>query len=110
MLFNSYAFILGFMPLTLLLFHGLRGAGFARSSIVLLALLSLVFYGWWNPIYLLLIVPLMLVNFALAARIVPRDGRRPHTARPLLVRVFVLNLATRGYFKYATLLVANLKA
>jgi alginate O-acetyltransferase complex protein AlgI len=58
-LFNSYAFILGFMPLTLLLFHGLRAAGLARSSIGLLTLLSLGFYGWWNPIYLLLIVPLI---------------------------------------------------
>ncbi len=110
MLFNSYAFILGFMPMTLLLFHGLRGAGFARSSIGLLALLSLVFYGWWNPIYLLLIVPLMLVNFALAARIVPRDGRRPHAARPLLVLGIVLNLATLGYFKYANFFVDNLNA
>src|SRR5437773_12566300 len=110
MLFNSYAFILGFMPMTLLLFHGLRGAGFARSSIGLLALLSLVFYGWWNPIYLLLIVPLMLVNFALAARIVPRDGRRPHAARPLLVLGIVLNLATLGYFKYANFFVDNLHA
>jgi alginate O-acetyltransferase complex protein AlgI len=110
MLFNSYAFILGFMPLTLLLFHGLRGAGFARSSIGLLALLSLVFYGWWNPIYLLLIVPLMLVNFALAARIVRRDGRRPRAARPLLVLGIVLNLATLGYFKYANFFVDNLNA
>src|SRR5438094_236174 len=110
MLFNSYAFILGFMPMTLLLFHGLRGAGFARSSIGLLALLSLVFYGWWNPIYLLLIVPLMLVNFVLAARIVPRDGRRPHAARPVLVLGIVLNLATLGYFKYANFFVDNLNA
>ena len=62
MLFNSYAFILGFMPLTLLLFHGLRVAGLARSSIGLLALLSLGFYGWWNPVYLLLIVPLIVAN------------------------------------------------
>src|SRR3989442_1526060 len=110
MLFNSYTFILGFMPLTLLLFHGLRGAGFARSSIGLLALLSLVFYGWWNPIYLLLIVPLMLVNFVLAARIVPRDGRSSRAARPLLVLGIVLNLATLGYFKYANFFVDNLNA
>jgi alginate O-acetyltransferase complex protein AlgI len=108
MLFNTYAFILGFLPLTLLLFHGLRGAGFARSSVGVLALLSLVFYGWWNPIYLLLIVPLMLVNFALAARIVPRDGRWPRAARPLLVLGIVLNLATLGYFKYANFFVDNL--
>jgi alginate O-acetyltransferase complex protein AlgI len=110
MLFNSYAFILGFMPLTLLLFHGLRGAGAARSSIGLLALLSLVFYGWWNPIYLVLIVPLMLVNFALAIRIVPRDGRRPRAARSLLVLGIVLNLGTLGYFKYANFFVDNLNA
>jgi len=94
MLFNSYAFILGFMPLTLLLFHGLRAAGLARSSISLLALLSLGFYGWWNPISLLLIVPLIVSNFALAACIVPRAGRRPRGAEALLVFGIVLNLAT----------------
>jgi alginate O-acetyltransferase complex protein AlgI len=110
MLFNSYAFILGFMPLTLLLFHGLRGAGLARSSIGLLSLLSLLFYGWWNPIYLLLIVPMMLVNFALAARIVPRDGQRPRGAKPLLVLGIALNLAVLGYFKYANFFVDNFNA
>src|SRR5438046_10121432 len=98
MLFNSYAFILGFMPLTLLLFHGLRGAGFARSSIGLLALLSLVFYGWWNPIYLLLIVPLMLVNFALAALLVLRAGRRQPAARLLLLRRMMLTIAMSSAF------------
>lgn len=110
MLFNSYAFILGFMPLTLLLFHGLRRAGFARGSIGLLALMSLVFYGWWNPIYLLLIVPLMLLNFALATRIVPRDGRRAPVAKPLLVLGIIVNLAALGYFKYANFFIDNLNA
>jgi len=110
MLFNSYTFILGFMPLTLLLFHGLRAAGLARSSTGLLAVLSLGFYGWWNPVYLLLIVPLIVANFVLAASIVPRAGRRPRAARPLLVCGIVLNLATLGYFKYANFFVDNLNA
>jgi alginate O-acetyltransferase complex protein AlgI len=110
MLFNSYAFLLGFMPLTLLVFHGLRAAGFTRASIGMLALMSLFFYGWWNPVYLLLIVPLMLLNFALAVCIVPRDGRRPRMARPLLVCGIVVNLAVLGYFKYANFFVDNLNA
>jgi alginate O-acetyltransferase complex protein AlgI len=110
MLFNSYAFILGFMPLTLLLFHGLRGTGLPRSSIGLLSLMSLLFYGWWNPIYLLLIVPLMLVNFVLAARIVPRDKQRPRGAKPLLVLGIALNLGVLGYFKYANFFVDNINA
>jgi alginate O-acetyltransferase complex protein AlgI len=110
MLFNSYAFILGFMPLTLFLFHGLRGAGRARSSIGLLTVMSLIFYGWWNPIYLLLIIPLMLANFVLASRIVPREGRRPRAAKALLVVGLGLNLAALGYFKYANFFVDNLNA
>jgi alginate O-acetyltransferase complex protein AlgI len=110
MLFNSYAFILGFMPLTLLLFHGLRRAGFARGSIGLLALMSLLFYGWWNPIYLLLIIPLMVLNFALAACIVPREGRAPRAARLLLISGIVVNLSVLGYFKYANFFVDNLNA
>jgi alginate O-acetyltransferase complex protein AlgI len=110
MLFNSYTFILGFLPLTLLLFHGLRAAGLARGSIGLLALLSLGFYGWWNPIYLLLIVPLIVANFALAASIVPRAGRRSRASKPRLIFGVVLNLATLGYFKYANFFVDNLNA
>src|SRR5262245_19050488 len=110
MLFNSYAFILGFIPVTLLLFHGLRAAGLARSSIGLLALLSPGFDGWWNPIYLLLIVPLIMANFALAARVVPREGRRPRAPKPLLIFGVVLNLATLGYFKYANFFADNLNA
>jgi len=109
-LFNSYAFILGFMPIALLMFHGLRHAGLVRGSIALLAIASLVFYGWWNPVYLLLIVPLILINFALAVCIVPRDGRRPRAARPLLVLGIGLNLAMLGYFKYANFFVDNLNA
>jgi alginate O-acetyltransferase complex protein AlgI len=73
-------------------------------------LLSLGFYGWWNPIYLLLIVPLIVANFALAASIVPRAGRRQRAAKLLLVFGVVLNLATLGYFKYANFFVDNLNA
>jgi alginate O-acetyltransferase complex protein AlgI len=44
MLFNSFPFIFAFLPLSLLVFHGLRRAGFERSSILALTLLSLLFY------------------------------------------------------------------
>lgn len=48
MIFNSYTYLLIFLPLALLGFsiiarHGLR-AGFGW-----LVVMSLVFYGWWNP-------------------------------------------------------------
>ncbi len=55
MLFNSYAFILLFMPVVV-------GEYFAigqRSNIAghyWLIVASLFFYGWWNPVYLWMII------------------------------------------------------
>ncbi len=108
MLFNSYTFIFAFMPLTLLLFHGLRRAGFERTSIFSLVLMSLVFYGWWSIKYLFLLVPLMLANFALAACIVSCGSRRRSAAKLLLVSGLSMNLAALAYFKYANFFVDNL--
>ncbi|MGE5239727.1 MAG: MBOAT family O-acyltransferase [Chloroflexota bacterium] len=108
MLFNSYFFIFAFLPLTLLLFHGLRRAGFERASISALTVMSLFFYGWWNPKYLILLLSLMLGNFALATRIVPTGGRRPAAAKLLMILGLTANLTALGYFKYANFFVDNL--
>jgi alginate O-acetyltransferase complex protein AlgI len=108
MLFNSFPFIFGFLPLSLLVFHGLRRAGFERSSIFALTLLSLLFYGWWNPVYLLLLVPLMLVNYAIAVQIAPHGNQRSGFEKPLLIVGLVTNVAVLGYFKYANFFVDNL--
>jgi len=55
MLFNSYAFMFVFLPVSLVLYVALgriaRGAAMA-----FLAAASLFFYGWWNPRYLLLLI------------------------------------------------------
>lgn len=108
MLFNSYSFVLGFLPLSLVIFHALRHFGLERTSILALTLLSLFFYGWWNAIYLLLLVPLMLANYALAKHIVPVGGRRRTAARGLLIAGVSGNLAVLAYFKYANFFVDNL--
>jgi len=110
MLFNSYLFILVFLPATLLLFHGLRSIGMFRGALVSLTVMSLVFYGWWNPIYLLLLVPLMLANFAIARCILPQDGRRPAGAKALFIFGIIGNVAVLGYFKYANFFVDNINA
>jgi alginate O-acetyltransferase complex protein AlgI len=107
MLFNSYIFIFVFLPLSLLIYHGLRHAGLERCSILSLTLLSLFFYGWWNPIYLLLLVPLTLAIFAIAKGIIFYKARRPHLARALLILGLAGSLGVLGYFKYANFFVDN---
>lgn len=68
MLFNSGIFVFAFLPLTLLAYFALgRFAGFCAACGALVAA-SLLYYGWWNPKYLLLLVPATLGNIAAVAR------------------------------------------
>ena len=48
MLFNSYTFLLVFLPIALLGWHALRRAPF-RVVLGWLVMVSFVFYGVWNP-------------------------------------------------------------
>jgi alginate O-acetyltransferase complex protein AlgI len=109
MLFNSYAFVFAFLPLALAIYHVLRWLGLDRVSISALTALSLFFYGWWNPVYLLLIIPLMLANFGLARFIVPQqNGCHPAGAKALLILGIAGNLLVLAYFKYANFFIDNI--
>jgi hypothetical protein len=49
-LFNSYEFIFVFLPVTVLLFFQLARLS-SQLAASWLVMASLFFYGWWNPIY-----------------------------------------------------------
>jgi len=107
MLFNTYEFLLLFLPVALAGWF-LCGKWFGLlAAQAWLAAASLFFYAWWNPWYLALIVFSMVANFswgrALSARVV---ARRPHGL--MLGLGVAVNLAVLGYYKYANFFVANL--
>jgi len=107
MLFNSYGFILGFMPVVLLGYHWLSRQISGTAAIRWLVLCSLFFYGWWNPVYLLLLGGSMAANFVLGEQIHRRRGR---PAKLLFIAGVVLNLALIGWFKYAGFLAAAINS
>ncbi len=106
MLFNSYQFILVFLPAVLFGYFALRF--FATKAVTLLWLIgaSLAFYAAWDPWNLLVLFTSIGVNFicgtSLAAR--ARSGR---PTRLLLAVGIAFNLCMIGYFKYAGFLAAN---
>ena len=111
MLFNSYIFIFLFLPAALLIFYGLRHWGHDRAAVFALAAMSLVFYGWWSPKYLLLLIPLMFANYWIANAIAAlRCENRPTQTRSVFFLGLVINLAALGYFKYANFFVDNVNA
>ena len=102
MLFNSYIFIFLFLPTTLFVFHLLEKKGYNRLTISWLVAASLFFYGWWNPIYIGLIVGSALFNYAVGFVLLTRPYK-------LFLSLGIMgNLAVLGYFKYANFFVNNI--
>jgi D-alanyl-lipoteichoic acid acyltransferase DltB (MBOAT superfamily) len=101
MLFNSYEFILAFLPVAVVTFFLV-----ARTSrtwaLRWLMLVSLFFYAWWRPFNVAIIAPSILVNFALVRAMLSlnREGNR-RAAKIILGVGILFNVAFLGYFKYA---------
>ena len=102
MLFNSYEFIFGFLPITFGLFLALSAAGWRRFAAAWLMLASLVFYGYWAPQYLLLLCGSIGANYLVGRTISERKNRGADKACfRLLLMAVTGNLLVLGYFKYA---------
>jgi len=94
MLFSSYTFLFQFLPATVLAFAAARRHS-PRAGIMVLAAASLFFYAAWRPVYLLLLLVSIAVNFSLGLRM--EDPLRRRAIGTLGV---ALNLALLCYFKY----------
>ncbi len=111
MLFNSYIFLLAFLPVACLVFHVLRRCELHRAAILSLTLFSLLFYGWWKPSYLLLLLAVILVNYVLSRIMASARTRKPLRTRRLILAFGVgSNLALLGWFKYATFIAGEASA
>ena len=106
MLFNSYTFLLVFLPITLLGYLLLSRATF-RVALAWLVLASLVYYGVWNPDptkpwspkYVLLILGSCGFNYLLGRGLSRLKHSKP--GKIALTAGVTANLALLGYFKYA---------
>lgn len=101
MLFHSWIFLVFFLivyPIYLLLRK-------TRFRIPWLLLISSVFYGWWNPIYLILLFWTATVDY-LSVLGMSRASRK----RPWLCLSILNNLGLLGFFKYGRFVTENINA
>ena len=94
MLFNSFEFLLVFLPVVLSGFYLIGNRGRHRVAIAWLVMASLFFYAWWNPAYLGLILFSVLFNYAFG--LVLSSGSVPYQ-RLLLATGIAINLGMLGY-------------
>jgi len=107
MLFNSYVFIFLFLPATLFVYFGLNKRKWTRLSIPWLIFISLVYYGWSNPIYVFLIVGSILFNFTIGTWLKRCSGTDRLKRKLILIMGISGDLLLLGYFKYADFFISN---
>lgn len=108
MLFNSIEYLFVFLPLAVAGFHLARFMSGAQAAIGVLIIASLVFYGSWKPIYLILLVASICTNFVVGQSVLRLGDRQ---LRWLIAAAGItVNLLLLGYFKYSSFVVTNLAA
>ena len=105
MLFSSNVFLYFYIPIVLALYFITP----RKARNVVLFLVSLFFYGWGEPVYTLLMVATIALNYVCGAIIHSRKVAGKSAKAALIVGV-VLNIAILGFFKYATFLMESLQA
>ena len=96
MYFSSMTFLWAFLPAVLLLYLAAErfGKNFAGNIILLLA--SLIFYAWGEPVYILLLIGSVVMNY-LFGLLLSRGGR---CRTWILASAVLLNIGVLGFFKY----------
>ncbi len=102
MLFNSYQFLFIFLPVTFAGFFVLSRFKQAPATIWL-GLASLVFYGWWSPKYVSLLLASIFFNYCSGYLI----GRMEVRSKMLLGVAIGTNLCLLGYFKYVNFFIES---
>lgn len=103
MLFNSYAFILFYLPITVVMFFAIaRWNHRLAASWLLLA--SLFFYAWWDPRFVGLLLGSIAFNY-LAGVYLANEAHRAR--RAVLIGAVSGNLMLLAYFKYTGFLLGT---
>ncbi|MGE0392313.1 MAG: MBOAT family protein [Vicinamibacterales bacterium] len=98
MSFISFAFVV-FLAITIAARLTLGRRSNAARFLAFLLLASLVFYGWHEPRYLLIVLASAALDYV-AAGLIATPGRSPRARRWLLTGSMALNLGLLGFFKY----------
>jgi len=115
MVFTTYIFVFYFLPGVLLGYYGLHflsrrlrvsqeHLSLARNAF--LVVVSYVFYGWWNPWFVLLMLAVTVVNYVCGRILGASQGNARRQFWAVTVAI-VLSLGVLGFFKYFMFLEVN---
>lgn len=106
MLFNSYIFMMFFLPLSLFGYFGLNKKKEYTKAKVFLVLMSFWFYGYFSPGYILIIFSSICVNYYVGCKLLENnDGEQRNV---LFYSGLLFNIGLLFYFKYLNFTLENI--
>ncbi|HOK41841.1 MAG TPA: hypothetical protein PLD27_12485 [bacterium] len=104
MSFNSFTFL--FFFLIIYIVHILLSKKYWKIEKYFLLLASYIFYGWWNPKYLLLIIISTIIDFYAGKFIFYSIDNKKR--KYILIFSIICNLGLLFYFKYFNFFIENI--
>ncbi len=102
MVFSSASFLFLFLPFTLVLYHlklfKNKDRETGKKNIVLL-IMSLIFYSWGEPVYIILMLLSIVYNYNAAIDIDSYIGS-PKKKKTVFIGALLFNIFILGFFKY----------
>ena len=103
MVFSSLLFLFIYLPIVLAIYYLVP----RRWRNLWLFIANLVFYGWGEPVYILLMLFSITINY-FAGILIDRHREEKRRAKRILIVDIVINLAMLGFFKYYDLFASTL--
>ncbi|MBQ9930884.1 MAG: MBOAT family protein, partial [Firmicutes bacterium] len=105
MVFSSPLFLFLYLPITLLIYYV---SPFRWRNIVLFVF-NLIFYGWGEPVYLILMVGSIAMDYFFGIKVEKHRHSNDKRARLYVLLSMVCNLVILGIFKYLDFIIENLQ-
>ena len=108
MLFNSYYFLIYFLPIVLVCYYAAHKHGLHKSALIILSIASFTFYAYDNVYYLSLLAGSILINWCISYilnRMEDKNGRKA-----ILTLGIIIDIAVIFYFKYYDFFIENMNA
>lgn len=107
MIFSSIYFLFAFLPLSLILYFVTP----KRFRNVTLLIISLLFYAWGNPEYIILMLFSLAFNYITGLEMAAyQEQERPKAAKVTMILSVIVNVGLLVFFKYAGALISGINS
>lgn len=106
MVFSTLLFIFIYLVIVVGIYYLIPNRSYRN---IVLCICSILFYGWGEPVYVLLMLFSIMLNYFFG-RIIENNRENQKKCKLTLIISVVSNLALLGFFKYAGLIVTSLQS